>query len=189
MTYNKSNESKNGKGYRLLCANNITLSTNTLNFDDIKIIEDSVKIKDGQWLKESDILICAGSESREHIGKVAFINNDIDCTFSGFMGVLRVKSILDSRFLFHVLTGNIFSKHLDMSLDTSTINNLNSAIMNGLKIPLPPLAEQQRIVAILDRFDTLVNDLTNGLPAEIEARRKQYAYYRDKLLTFPEAHV
>jgi type I restriction enzyme S subunit len=50
-----------------------------------------------------------------------------------------------------------------------------------------PLAEQQRIVAILDRFDTLVHDLTHGLPAEIAARRKQYAYYRDKLLTFPEA--
>ena len=51
----------------------------------------------------------------------------------------------------------------------------------------PPLAEQQRIVDILDRFDTLVNDLTNGLPAEIAARRKQYAYYRDTLLTFLEA--
>jgi type I restriction enzyme S subunit len=53
-----------------------------------------------------------------------------------------------------------------------------------LKIPIPPLAEQNRIVAILDRFDTLISDITIGLPAEIEARRKQYEYYRDKLLTF-----
>ncbi|MBU6145830.1 MAG: hypothetical protein KGO83_03890 [Paenibacillaceae bacterium] len=51
------------------------------------------------------------------------------------------------------------------------------------------LAEQQRIVAILDRFDTLVHDLPNGLPAEITARRKQYEYYRDKLLTFQKARV
>ena len=50
------------------------------------------------------------------------------------------------------------------------------------KIPLPPLAEQRRIVSILDRFDRLCNDLTSGLPAEIAARKKQYAYYRDKLL-------
>ena len=55
------------------------------------------------------------------------------------------------------------------------------------KIPLPPLEEQARIVAILDRFDALCNDLTQGLPAEIEARRKQYEYYRDLLLTFEEA--
>ena len=55
------------------------------------------------------------------------------------------------------------------------------------KIPLPPLEEQARIVAILDRFDALCNDLTQGLPAEIEARRKQYEYYRDRLLTFEEA--
>lgn len=53
-------------------------------------------------------------------------------------------------------------------------------------IPLPSLEEQRRIVSILDRFDALCNDLTQGLPAEIEARKKQYEYYRDKLLSFPE---
>ena len=53
-----------------------------------------------------------------------------------------------------------------------------------LQIPIPPLAEQERIVAILDKFETLVNDISEGLPAEIAARRQQYEYYRDKLLTF-----
>ena len=53
-------------------------------------------------------------------------------------------------------------------------------------IPVPMMKEQDRIVAVLDRFDALCNDLTSGLPAEIEARRKQYEYYRDKLLTFKE---
>ena len=51
-------------------------------------------------------------------------------------------------------------------------------------IPIPPLAEQERIVGILDKFDSLVNDISIGLPAEIEARRKQYEYYRGKLLDF-----
>ncbi|NLC45404.1 MAG: restriction endonuclease subunit S, partial [Clostridiales bacterium] len=58
--------------------------------------------------------------------------------------------------------------------------------LKQIRIPVPPLAEQARIVAILDRFDALCNDITIGLPAEIEARQKQYEYYRDKLLTFKE---
>jgi type I restriction enzyme S subunit len=64
--------------------------------------------------------------------------------------------------------------------------DLNASRILSLSIPLPPLSEQQRIVSILDRFDTLCNDISKGLPAEIEARQKQYEYYRDKLLTFKE---
>lgn len=61
-----------------------------------------------------------------------------------------------------------------------------TAIMK-YKIPIPPIAEQQRIVSILDRFDALVNDISIGLPAELAARRKQYEYYRNRLLTFQSA--
>jgi type I restriction enzyme S subunit len=68
-----------------------------------------------------------------------------------------------------------------------TIARLYNDNISKAKIAVPSLDEQSRIVAILDRFDALCNDLTSGLPAEIEARRKQYEYYRDKLLTFTEA--
>ena len=63
---------------------------------------------------------------------------------------------------------------------------LNQKNLNQIIIPLPTSSERKRIVSILDRFDTLCNDLTSGLPAEIEAWQKQYEYYRDKLLTFKE---
>ena len=56
--------------------------------------------------------------------------------------------------------------------------------MSTIKIPIPPIEVQEKIVKILDKFDVLVNDLSQGLPAEIKARNKQYEYYRDKLLSF-----
>lgn len=65
-------------------------------------------------------------------------------------------------------------------------NNLNLKDFNKLRVPIPSLEQQQRIVDILDRFDALCNDISSGLPAEIEMRQKQYEYYRDKLLTFKE---
>lgn len=64
--------------------------------------------------------------------------------------------------------------------------------MDGFKrfpIPIPPLAEQARIVAILDKFDTLTTSLSEGLPREIALRRQQYEYYREQLLNFPKAHT
>ena len=66
---------------------------------------------------------------------------------------------------------------------------LNKANLNKIKIPIPPLDDQKRIVNILDKFDKLVTSISEGLPAEIEARRKQYEYYRTKLLTFQELSV
>lgn len=62
--------------------------------------------------------------------------------------------------------------------------NVSKKRFGEVVIPIPPMKEQQRIVAILDKFETLVNDISEGLPAEIAARRQQYEYYRDKLLTF-----
>lgn len=68
-------------------------------------------------------------------------------------------------------------------------SKVNTLLIDGfsrIALPVPPLEEQERIVGILDKFDALVNDLSVGLPAEIEARRQQYEHYRDRLLTFEE---
>lgn len=78
-------------------------------------------------------------------------------------------------------------KYIQNNIKGSAQPNLNLEQLSDFSISLPSLEEQVRTVSILDRFDTLCNDITTGLPAEIEARKKQYEYYRDKLLTFPEA--
>lgn len=77
---------------------------------------------------------------------------------------------------------------IDLSryISTAAQPKLSQENLNKIKIPLPSLAEQARIVAILDKFDALVTDIREGLPAEIEMRKKQYEYYRDRLLTFKE---
>ena len=67
--------------------------------------------------------------------------------------------------------------------------NLKKGDITAIVLPIPSIEVQEKIVRILDRFDQLCNDLTAGLPAEIEARRKQYEYYRDKLLTFKEKNA
>ena len=91
ITYNKSQEAKTASNtdVAVFRANNITLNSNTLNYDDVKMVVGAVKVKDTQWLRKGDILMCAGSGSKDHIGKVAFIENDMKYTFGGFMGVVR----------------------------------------------------------------------------------------------------
>ena len=74
----------------------------------------------------------------------------------------------------------LFRKYLDQALRSSTINNVNSAIMRDFPIPIPPLEVQEEIVRILDKFSLL----TAELEAELELRRKQYDFYRNQLLSF-----
>ena len=186
ITYNKSNEAKGNdlQVWKVLRANNITLSTNMLNFDEVKLVERTVRVKAEQYLKKNDILICAGSGSKDHIGKVAYITEDMEYTFGGFMAVIRCDNFINSRYLFHVLTSTLFFSYLDKALNSSTINNLNSAVMKGFEIPVPPLEIQNEIVKLLDNFTELTAELTTELTTELTLRKKQYNFYRDSLLNF-----
>lgn len=96
-------------------------------------------------------------------------------------------SALNSTYLKHVLLGSEFQNKLLSASTGGTVKGIKGSKLHQLTIPVPSIQEQERIIAILDRFDALCNNLTSGLPAEIEARQKQYEYYRDKLLTFREA--
>ena len=181
ITYNKQQEARTEvDAHKVLRANNITLNLNTLNFDDVKFVVNDVKVKPSQMLYRGDILMCAGSGSKEHIGKVAYINEDMDFTFGGFMSVVRCKDVLLPRFMFHILTGGLFTQHLEREIKSSTINNINNQVMQSLSIPVPPLPVQEEIVRILDSF----TELQAELQAELQKRLQQYNYYRDNLLSF-----
>ena len=98
--------------------------------------------------------------------------------------IVSIENQLLTKYLYYYLVC-----HNDVILklkNTGGVPALNRQDLVGLMIPIPPIMMQQHIISILDRFDTLTTDLSQGLPAEIEARRKQYEYYRDQLLTFKQ---
>lgn len=105
-----------------------------------------------------------------------------------FTPIIRLKVLvpkndnLNTRYLYYITSTLTF-----VSKNGGGIPNMNANDVKKHIIPIPPIEEQERIVSILDKFDALVNDISIGLPAEINARRQQYEYYRDKLLTFEEA--
>lgn len=109
-------------------------------------------------------VIYDGEDAYFQDSNIVWINND--------------ESMVLNKYLYY------FYQIVDWNVEGGTIKRLYNSNLSNTPIPIPPLELQEKIVAILDRFETLVNDLTNGLPAEIAAVKDQYEYYRNKLLTF-----
>jgi type I restriction enzyme S subunit len=93
---------------------------------------------------------------------------------------------VDARFIYHYMVAN-FARYLERTSVHASVTSLRRPMFLKYLIPVPPLKEQRRISSILDKFDAIVSDPRMGLPAELAARRKQFEYYRDRLLTFEEA--
>ena len=115
-------------------------------------------------------------------GNIGFSNVDFwaadDCW------IFDCSQNLSERFLYYALKNQ--QNTINSGVRRSSIPRLSRSFIENIKIPLPSLEKQKQIVSILDKFEKLTNDISVGLPAEIEARRRQYEYYRNKLLTFKE---
>lgn len=107
-------------------------------------------------------------------------------TFKNEMWAYTHKEKMVVKYLYYVLKNNI-QFFRDSASGMGSLPQISLPVTEEFKIPLPPLPVQREIVRILDRFDTLCNDISIGLPAEIKARQEQYEYYRNKLLTFKPA--
>ena len=119
-------------------------------------------------------------------GKVAFVDTDIRFNIWSPLAAMRVNEKNSARFLFYLLQTERVQKQVKAKSSHGSQPNLGMRELEQFEVDIPPLDVQNRIVNVLDNFEKICSDLNIGLPAEIEARQKQYEYYRDKLLTFVE---
>ena len=147
----------------------------------LKCISEEVAKKSKMAVK-NDIVMAVTSENVEDVCKcTAWLGNE-NIAVSGHTAIIHHNQ--NAKYLsYYFHSAMFFAQKKRLAHGTKVIEVTPNAL-NDIVIPLPSLDEQKRIVGILDRFDALCNDLSRGLPAEIEARQKQYEYYRDRLLNF-----
>ena len=136
----------------------------------------------GKLFEKDSIILSTSATIGEHA--IITVDHLTNQRFTNFKIRNEFKSRIIPKFAFYY-----FFKIGEWCRENVQIGNFSSVDMDRLKnfqFPVPPIEQQKKITAILDRFDKLCNDLTSGIPAEINARKKQYEFYRDKLLTFTQ---
>jgi type I restriction enzyme S subunit len=138
-----------------------------------------------RFAQSGDLVIAGVGETVEDVGKaVAWLGEGEvaihdDC--------FAFRHSLNPKFVSYYFQTTAFHTEKNKFVARAKVKRLSGESLGKLTIPVPPPEEQERIVVMLDRFDALVNDLSNSLPVEIKARRLQYEHYRDRLLSFREA--
>ncbi len=167
-------------------------------------LSEVVEINKGSYITKKEVepgsipVILGGTEPaywhsmHNHIGEgIVVSRSGVNAGFASYWDepifvsdgfVLDARDAALLRYVFHYL------KRIQGQLNSlkrgSGVPHINRQLLGSIPVPIPSLEEQKRIVATLDKFDMFVNDISQGLPAEIEVRRKQYEYYRDRLFTF-----
>ncbi len=162
---------------------NVSAKTDLITDDVIALINRRA------CLATNDVLFA--STGTGTVGRMAVVEYyDHTWAVSETMFCLKPKpDIIDPFYLMYALYTQSSKDQFEPKISKGSVPHLKVKDLLSVKIPVPSLSEQKRIVTIMRNFDTLYNDISAGLPAEIEARQKQYEYYRDKLLTFKEVEV
>ena len=155
--------------------------------------KDRVLIGEGERQKavrQGDLLFTGSSENREEAAMSSVVVDEpSEVTYLNSFSIgarWSDSKLFDPRFTKHLFRSARMRAQLVRTSMGVTRFNVSKEALKKILVPIIPLSVQGEIADVLDDFDALVNDLSSGLPAEIAARRQQYEYYRDRLLTFPE---
>ena len=134
-----------------------------------------------------DLVFATVSENIDDVCKCVAWLGDEEICISG--DSLAFSHNQNSKYIAYYLQTHAFARYKRSRVTGTKVIRLHQSQLEQFEIPIPTLAEQEHIVSILDKFEALVNDLSQGLPAEIAAVREQYDYYRNMLLSFPKNEI
>ena len=174
--------SKAKQVYRYIDLTSVNIETRTI-FATEEITSETAPSRAKKIVLANDVIFATTRPTQMRITVVPCeYNNQVAST--GYC-VLRAddKQVL-SKWIYFLLSTNKFRTFLEDNQSGTAYPAISDSKLKEFQIPVPPLSEQERIVSILDKFDTLTTSISEGLPKEIELRRKQYEYYRERLLSF-----
>ena len=171
-------------GVKFISAQNT--SSDFLNLENVKYIseEEYKNSTSNAKPKRGDILF---TRVGSNLGHPVIVDTDEELCIFVSLGYLRIKesNVLNS-YIKHWLKTDLFWAQVRKNVYGAAKVNLNTGWLKNFEVQIPTIERQVEIVKLLDHFEIIYNDISVGLPAEIEARQKQYECYRDKLLTFKE---
>lgn len=154
-----------------------------LNPYDAKYVELTDESKK-YLLKKGDLLLARTGAT---YGKTLYFEEDEPAVYASFLiKIILDNSVIKNRYYWHFSKSSLYWEQAERYVSKGGQQQFNTNAVSRVIVPIPSLEVQDRIIYVLDNFDAICTDLSSGLPAEIEARQKQYEYYRDKLLSFEE---
>jgi type I restriction enzyme S subunit len=158
-----------------------TFATQTKSFVSAELAKTLKKVDTG------DVVITNTSENLKDVGKAVVYLGKVQAVTGGHATIFKPKNSILGKYFAYFTQTEIFATQKQKYAKGTKVIDVSATDMSKIQIPIPPLAKQQQIVDILDKFDTLTNSITEGLPREIKLRQQQYEYYREILLNFPKA--
>lgn len=140
-----------------------------------------------RYAQKNDVVIVAAGENKEDIGiGIAWLGDEPAAVHDA---CFIFRSDLHPQYVSHYLRSNYYHKQIVKHVSEGKICSISAKGLGNAIIPIPSYDEQVRIATLLNKFDELVSNLVQGLPAEIKAVQEQYEYYRNKLLSFPKYKI